>query len=802
VLRWERDAGWLLSQPTDSVNKAVQPPASKARRRWLGRVLWSLAGLAVGLIALDHMLPPPIERFRSQRAAQVVVDREGRTLRAFADRRGVWRTPVALEEVSPYYLEALLNYEDRRYYGHPGVDPLALIRAAGQAVRHRRIISGGSTLSMQVARLIEEIPHDLTGKLVQVARALQLELRLSKREILELYLAHAPFGGPLEGVEAASRSYLGKSAANLSRAEAALLVVLPQAPSRLRPDRHPRRAEKARDKVLARMAKLGVWSKLEVEQARIESVVAQRLRSPQFAPLLARRLAREQPAQRVRSHIDLDWQRIAEERVAAYMDRLPPRTSAAVMVMDAASAQVRVYVGSARFADPQRLGHIDMVRAQRSPGSTLKPFLYGLALEQGLIHSESLLVDAPRSLRGYRPSNFSGAFQGPVSAADALRLSLNVPAVDLLERVGPATFAAKLAHAGVELQLPTAAEPNLSIILGGAATNLEALVGAYRALAANGLSARPRLSAADPLLERYLLSPGAAWIIRQVLERDPFRAGSGSLFLPGRSTRLAWKTGTSYGFRDTWAVGLSGGLVLGVWIGRPDGTPVPGEYGAVTALPLLAQVLQSLPPVAQAQTQPETVSKREICWPLGSAASGDPNLCQQQREAWVLDGLIPPTLPDLDVDRWQASRVDYWYDPQARRRRNQSCLREGLEQRQLARWPLRAQPWLSAESRKRSQLPPLAQDCIADQLAPAQLLIRGLNDRAVLRSAQGPGAPVRIEVSALGASGDIYWLLDERLLGRTTESIPMSIGFDQPGKHRLVVIAADGRHRVLEFAVR
>ncbi|MCB1608181.1 MAG: penicillin-binding protein 1C [Xanthomonadales bacterium] len=775
--------------------------ASKLRRWW--RRLGAALALLVLVLALDRLFPPPLEAFARQRAAQVVVDGQGRTLRAFADQRGVWRTPVAVEEVSPYYLQALLNYEDRRFYLHPGVDPLALIRALGQAVIQGEIVSGGSTLTMQVARLVEDLPHSYAGKLLQMVRALQIEARLSKREILELYLAHAPFGGPIEGVEAAARSYLGKSAADLSRAEAALLVVLPQAPSRLRPDRHPQRAQAARDKVLARMASLAVWSAAEVEQAQIEQVVAQRLTSPQFAPLLARRLAGQSDRQRVVSSIELEWQRTVEERVAAYMDRLPLRSSAAVLVLEAESALTRVYVGSARFADPQRLGHVDMVIAPRSPGSTLKPFLYGLALERGLIHSESLLVDAPRSLRGYRPSNFGGSFQGPVGAADALRLSLNVPAVDLLERVGPAAFAAKLAHAGLTLRLPPGAEPNLSIILGGAATNLEELVGAYRALAANGLSARPRLGPDQPLQERRLLYPGSAWIIRQILERDPFSAGSGALFLPGRSTRLAWKTGTSFGYRDTWAIGISGGLVIGVWIGRPDGTPMPGEYGAVTALPLLAQVLQSLPPVAQSVTQPDSVSEAEVCWPLGLAPDPEqPQLCQQRHQAWLLDQQLPPTLPDLDVDRWQAARVEYWFDPERQRRLNQSCMNPRAERRVLARWPLRAEPWLSAAQRRASTLPALADGCEPDQLAPAQLLIRGLNDGSVLRAASGPGQPISLELSALGSDGPIYWLLDNKVIGETRGSASLALRLQGVARHRLLAIADDGRSRRLDFSVR
>ncbi len=772
------------------------------RQRWRTALLLLLAAGGLLLLA-DRLLPPPLAQFAEQRAAQVVVDADGRSLRAFADQRGIWRTPVAIDEVSPYYLQALLAYEDRRYYWHAGVDLLALIRAATQALSHGEIVSGGSTLSMQVARLIEDLPHSYGGKLLQIVRALQLELRLSKTEILQLYLQHAPFGGPVEGVEAAARSYLGKSAADLSRAEAALLVVLPQAPSRLRPDRHPERALAARNKVLTRMASMGVWSDFEVEQARIEGVVAQRLQSPQFAPLLARRLAAGSAEQRIVSSIDLDWQRTVEERVAAYMDRLPARSSAAVLAMEARTGLVRVYVGSARFGDPERLGHIDMVRAQRSPGSTLKPFVYGIALEMGLIHSESLLVDAPRSLRGYRPANFSGSYSGPVGAADALRLSLNVPAVDLLEQVGPATLAARLAHAGLKLRLPAGAEPNLSIVLGGAATNLEELVGAYRALAAAGLSVQPRLRPDQPLIERRLLSPGAAWIVREILQRDPFSAGSGSLFLPGRSTRLSWKTGTSYGFRDTWAVGVAGGLVLGVWIGRPDGTPMPGEYGAVTALPLLAQVLQSLPPVAHSVEQPSSVAQAEVCWPLGQAPDPDqPQLCQQRRQAWLLEQQLPATLPDPDLDRWQAARVRYWRDAVSGRRRNQSCLNDHTVAVEMARWPLRAQPWLSADQRRASTLPPLASDCSPDALAPSQLLVRGLSNGAVLRSAAGPGRPISLQLSSLGASGLVYWLLDGRLAGQTRGEEPFPLTLTEPAQHRLIAIAEDGRSRSLEFSVR
>jgi penicillin-binding protein 1C len=337
---------------------------------------WGTAALLVLLLVLDFAFPPPLPKQRD--TSTLVVAADGSPLRAFADAEGVWRYPASADSVSPLYLQALLTYEDRWFWQHPGINPLAILRASGQLLRGGRIVSGGSTLTMQVARILD--PHSRTpwGKLKQMLRAVQLEVHLSKAQILALYLERAPYGGTIEGVEAASWAYLGKPATQLSHAEAALLAVLPQAPSRLRPDRHPEAAQKARDKVLARMAELGVWTQEEVEDARIENVVARSLRPPMHAALLAQRLHSAHPGQaRIQSSIDLDLQRTLEERVASYFSTLPERTSAALLVVDNQTLQARAYVGALAFGDRQRLGHVDMVQAWRSPGSTLKPFLYG-----------------------------------------------------------------------------------------------------------------------------------------------------------------------------------------------------------------------------------------------------------------------------------------------------------------------------------------------------------------------------------------------------------------------------------------
>ncbi|TQD41031.1 penicillin-binding protein 1C, partial [Marilutibacter aestuarii] len=629
-----------------------------ARRRLLKTTLAGLL-MATGAMLLDLAFPLPLPDARD--AGAVVLAADGTPLRAFADRGGIWRYPADPGEVSPRYLEALLAYEDSWFWRHPGVNPLALLRAGGQWLRHGRVVSGGSTLTMQVARIIDPPAGGSRtpwAKARQVLRALQLEAHLSKREILGLYLDRAPFGGTIEGVEAASWAYLGKSASKLSDAEAALLVVLPQAPSRWRPDREPEAARAARDKVLDRMASTGTWTAREVADARIEPVVARSLHVPRHAALLARRLRQAHPRERrITSTIDIDLQRTLEARVASYFSDLPPRTSAALLVVDNATMEARAYVGSVEFADAERLGHVDMVRAWRSPGSTLKPFLYGLAIDDGLIHSGSLMVDAPQSFGDYRPGNFDAAYRGPVSAAEALQLSLNVPAVDLLDRVGPVRFAARLAHAGIDLHWPRGAAPNLSMILGGTGARLEDLVGAHAALNREGLAGRVRYRPDDPRADRRLLSPGAAWIVRWILEDNP-RPGSADSFDASGRARVAWKTGTSYGFRDAWALGGTRRHTVGVWVGRPDGTPLPGQYGAVTALPLLFEVVNALPRHrgdAAAAPPPPDVAAIEACWPLGLPFDPQaPSLCRRRHDAWTLAGVVPPTAAERGARLWSA----------------------------------------------------------------------------------------------------------------------------------------------------
>lgn len=768
----------------------------------MGRWCWVLALVLALLWSADRLFPLPLP---VDDQARVVLAEDGTPLWRFADAEGVWRYPVTPEQVAPAYLQALLSYEDRWFYQHPGVNPLALGRAAWQNLSGGRVVSGGSTLSMQVARLLDPHSRSLSGKLKQLWRTLQLEWHLSKTEILTLYLNRAPFGGTLQGVAAASWAYLGKPPSQLTHAEAALFAVLPQAPSRLRPDRHPHAAQAARDKVLRRLAQFQVWTPTQLREALEEPVLLAPRREPSLAPLLARRLNTPHSPALIRTTLDAALQRRLEDLLLGWRARLPERTSAAILVVEHETMAVRAYLGSVDINDPRRFGHVDMISAQRSPGSTLKPFLYGMALDAGLIHSESLLQDVPRRYGDYRPGNFAAGFSGPVAASAALATSLNLPAVQLLEAYGPKRFAGELRSAGVPLALPALAEPNLALILGGAGSRLEDLVGGYRALAHGGKSARLRLQPQDLLVERRLLSPGSAWIIRRILsgQARPDRDPRAHLL---QRPSLAWKTGTSYGFRDAWAIGVGPRYLIGIWIGRPDGTPVPGQFGLASAAPLMLQVhdllvnrdrQRGLPlPVEEV---PANVGVAAICWPLGQPlAKDDPN-CRRQRFAWTLDGTTPPTLQALDQPLGLGLQQNIWVNAQGRQV-GAACA--GAQARSVTLWPAPLEPWLPRRERRSARLPASDPACPpALPAAVAPLSIVGVREGDNLRRPAASREALQVKLSALGGSGRRWWFLNGQPLTDTAPDASFNQAFNQLGRQQLSVLDESGQTARLEFSI-
>jgi penicillin-binding protein 1C len=714
-------------------------------------------------------------------------------MRAFADERGEWRYPITLNQVSPYYLQSLIAYEDRWYYHHFGVNPFSLARATWQWLRNGRIISGGSTITMQVARIRYPGKRGIVYKIQQIIRALQLEWRYSKDEILAYYINHAPFGGTLQGVEAASRSYFGYPAFRLTRAQAALLAVLPQAPSRYRPDRHPKLAQQQRNKVLDRMAQYAHLTPEEVADAKLETVEANAPYLEPLAPLLSQRLINAYPDDRlISSFIDREIQHRFEALCHDQVNRIPQHASVAMLAMEHGSGKVVAYLGSADMTDMDRFGYLDMVRAKRSPGSTLKPFIYGLAMDEGLIHSESLLMDAPLTFSDYRPQNFSRGFSGPVSVSTALQQSLNIPAVQVLEQLDPGNFFARMQTAGAGLRLPSGATPNLAIALGGVATDLEHLVSLYSALGNEGYAITPRLTPKDPQRRHRLLSSGSAWILRDILSQQ---SGDATW-----QQNLAIKTGTSYGNRDAWAIGVTDHHTIGVWVGRPDNAAMTGHYGRFTAVPILKAAATLLPDTNHvAHSKPATVSRTAICWPSGQKT---PKLCDQERLAWIVNGMIPATLmgsvsesplipnPYLKLHLARDSGL----------RTTLGCMTES-EQHLIPVWPAPLQLWLAEKWRNRYRIPPLDPRCNrnAGLLSETPVEILGLDDQAHLKRHATTAEQPLLSFRAVGGQPQWYWFLNGALLDSRGDRLKLPM--PTPGSYQLAVTDQAGVSDTLEFVV-
>jgi penicillin-binding protein 1C len=528
----------------------------------------------------------PLPLAQAKEVSTTIVDRNGKLLRAYAMAAGRWRLPVdAKTAVDPGYTKLLLAYEDRRFYSHSGVDPLALGRAAFQLVTRGHIVSGGSTITMQLARLMEpRRERSVYAKLRQMVRALEIEQQLTKDEILDLYLALAPYGGNLEGIRAASIAYFGKEPKRLSLPEAALLVALPQSPETRRIDRYPDAARAARDRVLDRMVEEGLVSRDDAIQAKAALVPGLRRPMPILAPHSSdQAIATVKDAPVIHLTLDASLQKALEALARDRAIALGPDISVAILALDNESGDVLARVGSPEYFDERRAGQVDMTRAVRSPGSTLKPFIYGLAFEDGFVHPESLIDDRPIRFGTYAPENFDMTFQGTVAVRRALQQSLNVPAIALLDRVGATRLSSRLRQAGANLVLPKDEAPGLAMGLGGVGVTLQDLVQLYGGLARLG-NTRPLREIVDAKDDRReslrLMDQVAAWQVGNVLMGTPPPENA-------PHNRIAFKTGTSYGYRDAWSVGFDGRMTIGVWVGRPDGAPVLGLAGRTAAAPIL-----------------------------------------------------------------------------------------------------------------------------------------------------------------------------------------------------------------------
>jgi len=552
---------------------------------------WFIALAGLGVLALGWLFGynGPIDQSRLTYASYIT-DSQGDLLHVLMADDERYRLQTHPKDVDPTFIDLLLAYEDQRYYEHDGVDWLAMLRATWQLASRGHIISGGSTLTMQTIRLMEPKPRTVWNKLDQMRKAIALERSHTKSQILSFYLSLAPYGSNIEGVQMASISWFSKWANELTPAESALLVALPQSPERRRPDRFPKRADEARRIVLERALHKGIIDNDYLTTALLSPLPPRIKTMPKMAPHLAYQL-REQGDLQASTTLNAQYQ--STLNAIATQTKLKPKTNMAMLLANAKTGEIHAYVGSQSYTDFNKLGAVDYSHAVRSPGSTLKPFIYVQAASEQLIHLNGIIKDERINIQGYQPQNLNRRFYGDITIGEALQRSLNIPAVKVLHKLGPERFKSKLAQANISLRQGE----GLPIALGGAGLTLHELVSLYTALGNEGkvtrISPVPVTDTSSKTNPQHLFGASEIAQANHFLSNNTSGAGR----LHGRIKRqaIAYKTGTGPGGSDAWAIGTNGDYVVGIWIGSPKGEHVAQNTGLGEAVPVMNRVFDGLP---------------------------------------------------------------------------------------------------------------------------------------------------------------------------------------------------------------
>lgn len=619
-------------------------------RRWFRwqHLVVAAASLFLWFLLLNWAFPLPATKDWSQ----VVLAQDGTLVTAYLTPDEKWRMRTHFDEVPEDLVTALIEKEDQYYWVHPGVNPFAMARAAGANLLAGKRTSGASTITMQLARMMEPKPRTFGNKLIEMFRAFQLEWQYSKTEILEMYLSYLPFGGNVEGVKAASYLYFDRPPQNLSLGQSTLLTVIPNRPNSLRPDRHPEQALAARDKWLRRFMENDIFPKSDIATALSEPLRSKRYAIPNQAPQFAHRFSRDPATNFLRTTLHPEVQQHSQTLLQRHVQGLRNKglTNGAILVVDNQTMEVLAYCASADFEDKAAHGEVDAIRALRSPGSTLKPLIFAQAFDDGILHPHSMVLDIPTDYQGFNPVNYDRSFRGQVRVDEALQQSLNLPAVRTLNEIGLHDFILKLRRAGFKGVADQAAGLGLSLALGGCGVRLEELVTLYAAFAHGGQLQPIRYLENTPLDRRpeLVCSPEAAWMVTEILSGlkrpDLPQHYAEKADLP----KIAWKTGTSFGRRDAWAIGYNPRYTIGVWLGNMNGSQVMQMSGASASVPLLFDLFNEISllpsqvnvPAPAWFSQPETVVERQYCSTTGHLPGPH---CDQKVPGWAIEGRTQPT---------------------------------------------------------------------------------------------------------------------------------------------------------------
>ena len=715
------------------------------RRRKAVFLILFLVLLAGWLVCL------PKDLFKNTSYATVVTDRNGELLGARIAGDQQWRFPPC-DTVPERFATALIQFEDRCFRWHPGVNPVALARAAVDNLHAGHVVSGGSTLTMQVIRLSRNRERTLWQKLVEAVLATRLEFRCSKDEILALYASHAPFGGNVVGLEAAAWRYFGRPAGELSWAESATLAVLPNAPASIHPGKGREQLLAKRDRLLERLHERGYLDASTLETALTEPLPD----APYPLPNLARHFVEEQPrGKETRTGIDISLQRQVEDATSRWSDELALTGPAdlAAIILDIRSGETIAYVGNASPLRARPGSEVNIAAAPRSTGSILKPFLYCAALQDGTILPRTLLRDTPVNLNGFTPQNFDLQFHGAVPAAEALARSLNVPAVHLLRAYGAPRFLKVLREAGLSTLPRDASYYGLSLILGGGEGTLVDITRAYAGM----VRSYDGLPTDSPFRDRLAL-----WYTFEAL-KEVNRPGEIDWKLIRSVRKAAWKTGTSYGSRDAWAVGVTPDYAVGVWCGNADGHGVAGMTGAKTAGPVLFDLLNLLPPTAEWFEEPlEGGIWLDVCKESGMLRSQD---CPNYERV-----LLPMQAQESEV-------CPYHKDGTFR-------LPPAME-------------WYYKAYHPEYEVRPATRD-----IARMEFLYPEPGSVLTLpRQLDGSEGGAVFQAVHRDPAATLYWHLDDTYLGETRIIHQMRLS-PSPGKHAVTVVDGDGNSVSVGFTVR
>ncbi len=752
--------------------------------------------VAVGVaVVLAVPLPDPVF---PDTYGTMVLDTDNEILHTYLAADEQWRFRLSHDEISPKLVTAVLAAEDRRYWVHPGVDLLALSRAVTQNLRAGEVRSGASTITMQVARLIRPKPRTIPNKLLEMVQALKLETRLDKDEILRLYLEHAPYGGNLVGATAASLHYFNRPPGRLTWAEAATLAVLPKAPTAVTPFRNETLLLERRNRLLQTLENQGSIDHRTLRESLSEKLPTRVHSMPAVAPHFARRAAAEHPGHNPRTTLDRGIQEQFEtlaRRHAAWLSRRGIH-NLSILAVETATGKVRAYVGSPDFFDRENGGQVDGVLAPRSTGSLLKPFLYATAFDSGVIHPESLLRDVPVTFGSYAPVNADRKFSGMVRASEALVRSLNVPPTLLLREIGVTEFHHFLEAAGMKTLFRSPDGYGLSLILGGAEGTLWDMVRLYRGLASDGrFDGLTEFAEAIPEAGPQLLSPAAARLTMEILTevRRPDDDGvDRTLFTPRRP--VAWKTGTSFGKRDAWAVGATPDWVVGVWVGNFSGQGNSSLGGARAAAPILFAAFDLLPGHRDGGWYPDPRDVRAVrlCNDSGFRAGED---CPSTHIAQ-----LPRQSPPVAVCPYHRS---FWIDPETGYEVCSRCWKTG-EHRRITRLilPADAAQLMRRAGHRIDGSPIHNPDCpVSSPRRPLHVLYPGSGATLLVPRDLGD-RPERITLRAThtSAAAALHWYVDGNYRGRTVGDHAVSLLLDS-GHHRVEIIDQDGLAASTTFTV-